>query len=322
MLLLLFNTIAEERDTERERKCTIGFVTVREYLFVDCLLDVHRPRTSMIERIFCNIFLLLLLLGASSVLAYKFESCCSNEKNTGNTTTRLLSCPLNFVIKLRSANFYTGKGCAISACQKRFNKHYLPCNHHRTCSISIECILMDASTCPWLTKVNSYSQHLIVEYDCVLNQPNNNRLVDDDSTKKKKEEEEDENIVLFSAKVNIESPMDEMFNETNLLEEEHEWRDYFLKKYFPEKSTIVIEQKRSLFSDILRTVIILIIFASILIIFMVISLLVYKRFRLNQKRKFYDQENKHQPFPADDAYDNFKATAIDTASDSGTTTDV
>lgn len=319
MLLLLFNTIAPKRAREEEN-AQLDLLQLRIYIYIyisiDCLLDVHRHSIPMIEQgIFCNIFFLLLLCGLS--VAYKFESCCTNEKNIGNTT-RLLSCPLNFVIKLRSANFYTGKGCAISACQKRFNKHYLPCNYHRTCSISIECILMDASTCPWLSKVNSYSQHLIVEYDCVLNQPTESRTM--------KKEEDEENIVLFSAKVNIESPTEENFNETNLIEEEHEWREYFLKKYFPdqtfqENKTIVIEQKRSLLSDILRTVIILIIFASILIIFMVISLLIYKRIRWNQKRKFYEQD-KHQPFPGDDAYDNLKATPIDAASDTGTTTDV
>jgi hypothetical protein len=54
---------------------------------------------------------------------------------------------------------------------------------------------------------------------------------------------------------------------------------------------------------------------------MIISLLIYKRIRLNQKKKLYGQE-KHQPFPGDDAYDNLKATTMDTASDSGTTTDV
>lgn len=261
----------------------------------------------MISNLLSNILLLLLLLHLSS--SYQFESCCSNEN-----TTRLLSCPLNFVIKLRSANFYTGNGCAISTCQKRFNKHYLSCNHHRTCSISIECIHMDLEGCSSLNSQTNYSQYLIVDYDCIVNQP-----VFDEEKKKKK------NIVLFSAKVNIESPP-EIFNETSFLEEEHQWRDYFLKKYFPEQTietekSILLSPSRSLFSDILRTVIILIIFASILIIFMVISLVIYKRIRLNQKRKFYEQE-KHRPFPADDAYDNLKGTNLETASDSGTTTDV
>ena len=282
---------------------------MKEYpliVFLASFLDVHHrsTRSPMIANLFSNILLLLLLHSSSS---YQFESCCSNEN-----TTRLLSCPLNFVIKLRSANFYTGNSCAVSTCQKRFNKHYLPCNDHRTCSISIECILMDLSACPWLNEMNNYSQYLIVEYDCIVNQP--------EIRLKKKE-----NIVLFSAKVNIESPP-EIFNETSFIEEENEWRNYFLKKYFPDQTiqsekSILIEQKRSLFSDILRTIIILIIFASILIIFMVISLVIYKRIRLNQKRKFYEQE-KHQPFPGDDAYDNLKGTNMETASDSGTTTDV
>jgi hypothetical protein len=178
---------------------------------------------------------------------------------------------------------------------------------------------MDSSTCPWLTKVNSYSQHLIVEYDCLLHKPEVPLI---EQTKK----ELYDNIVLFSAKVNIESPPD-LFNDSMIInDEENEWKEYFLKKYFPgkkfdEDKTMIIEQKRSLFSDILRTVIILIVFASILIILMVISLLIYKRIRSNQKKRLYVQE-KHQPFPGDDAYDNLKATAMDTASDSGTTTDV
>jgi cbb3-type cytochrome oxidase subunit 3 len=170
---------------------------------------------------------------------------------------------------------------------------------------------MDASTCPWLTKANSYSQHLTVEYDCIL--LNNTRKT-----------QLNENVVLFTAKVNIESPP-ELFNDSNLLDE-NEWKEYFFKKYFHDKQlneekTIVIEQQRSLFSDILRTIIILLIFAFILIILMLISLLIYKRIHTIKKRKLYDQE-KHQPFPADDAYDNLKTTTIETASDSGTTTDV
>ena len=54
---------------------------------------------------------------------------------------------------------------------------------------------------------------------------------------------------------------------------------------------------------------------------MMMSILIYKRIRSNEKRKLYGQE-KHQPFPADEAYDNLKATIMETASDSGTTTDV
>ena len=192
----------------------------------------------MLHQLIFSFFLL------SSTWAYKFESCCLNEQTNA---TRLLSCPLNFVIKLRSVHFYTGNGCSPSACQKRVNKHYLSCNHHRTCSISIECILMGSSTCPWLSKVNSYSQHLIVEYDCIVHQSDGSLINQTKDTSK-------ENMVLFSAKVNIESPLDNV-NDSILLEEENEWKEYFLKKFFPRKQfnddqTVLIEHKRSLFSDI------------------------------------------------------------------------
>jgi hypothetical protein len=173
---------------------------------------------------------------------------------------------------------------------------------------------MDSSTCPWLTKVNSYSQHLIVDYDCILYTP-------EISLENKTKKEQNDKMVLFSAKINIESPPD-ILNDSTLIEDEHDWKEYFFKKYFHDKQfnddkPIIIEQKRSLFSDILRTVIILLIFAFILIILMLISLFIYKRLQLMKKRK----EN-HQPFPADDAYDNLKTTNMETASDSGTTTDV
>jgi hypothetical protein len=171
---------------------------------------------------------------------------------------------------------------------------------------------MDSSTCPWLTKVNSYSQHVMVDYDCILN-------------KAEIKKEENENIVLFSAKIKVETPPD-LYNDTIITDNEYEWKEYFLKKYFHDKQlndnkTIIIQEQRSLFSDIIRTVIILIIFAIILIVLMLISLCIYKRIKLVKKRKLYQQE-KHQPFPGDDAYDNLKTTAIESASESGTTTDV
>ena len=117
------------------------------------------------------LFFFLIFIHILPTWTYKFETCCSNEKTTNTTSYRLLSCPLNFVIKLRTVIFYTGNGCAPSACQQRLNKHYLPCNNHRTCSISIKCIHMDSSTCSWLTKDITYSQHLIVDYDCILYEP-------------------------------------------------------------------------------------------------------------------------------------------------------
>ncbi|CAF1033332.1 unnamed protein product [Adineta ricciae] len=254
---------------------------------------------------FCIVFSLYV----TSASTYQFESCCLNEQ-TNENATRLLSCPLNFVIKLRSVIFYTGSGCSRSACQKRFNKHYLPCNNHRTCSISIQCILMDSSTCPWLTKVNSYSQHIIVDYDCVLHKPDLSLV---NQTKQ-------ESVVLFSAKVDIESPP-ELFNDTISLEDELAWKEYFYKKYFQGTDKSVLVQQRSIFSDILRTIIILTIFATVLILLMLIAFIIYKRIISLKRMKLYEQE-KQQPFPADDAYDNLKSNGHESASDSGTTTDV
>lgn len=274
----------------------------------------------MIQRliIYFFIFFFILILPAWN---YEFESCCSNEK-TSNNSTRLLSCPLNFVIQLRSAIFYTGNGCARSSCQKRLNKYYLSCNNHRTCSISIECILMDSSTCSWLTNTKSYSQYLSIDYDCILHKSETPSIPIDNQMKK----EEDNNIVLFSAKINIESPLDSSETDSTLTDDENQWKEYFLKKYFHSKKVngerpIVIHQPRSLFNDIIRTIIILIIFTFILIIFMIITLFLYKHITLMKKRKLYGQD-KHRPFPTDDAYDNIKAARIESASETGTTTDV
>ncbi|CAF1011422.1 unnamed protein product [Rotaria sordida] len=274
----------------------------------------------MIKRILFYFFLFLFIHILPS-WNYEFESCCSNEKTTNNTT-RLLSCPLNFVIKLRSAIFYTGNGCSRSECQKRLNKYYLSCNNHRTCSISIRCILMDSSTCPWLEQTKSYSQHLIIDYDCILHKSESSLIILNNQTKK----EQNKDIVLFSAKINIESPLDSIDNDSFIIDNENEWKEYFLKKYFHSKplnedKAIIIHQQRSLFNEILRTIIILIIFTFILILFMIITLFIYKHITLMKKKKFYGQD-KHRPFPSDDAYDNLKATRIESASETGTTTDV
>lgn len=266
-----------EREREREDEIyiyTIAFVT---YTYIQ-------------RSMFYQILLFIGFLFIHSSSSYHFESCCLNDKQN---TTRLLSCPLNFVIKLRSVHFHTGNGCSTSTCQKRLNKHYLQCNNHRTCSISIQCIHMDISTCSWLTNATSYSQYIVVDYDCIVypiaNKPH------------------EENLVLFSAKIDIETPI--TINDTTYLDDEYEWKEYFLKKYLQEKKIFAFEQKNSLFSDIIRTVIILICFALILISLMFCSLWFYKR-KICRKEK-------HQPFPIDEAYDNLKTT-----SDSGSTTDV
>ena len=266
----------------------------------------------MIKRILFYFFILFLIHILPS-WNYQFESCCLNEKTTtNNNTTRLLLCPLNHIIKLRSVVFYTGNGCTRSACQKRLNKYYLPCNNRHTCSISIQCIPMDLSACPWLKQKKGYSQYLIIDYNCI-----NEITFNNNKTNK--------NVVLFSAKVNIESPLDS-YNNSILTDNEQEWKEYFLKKYlhhqqFNGEKTIIIHQQRSLLSDIIRTVIILIVFALILILLILIGRFLYKRITLMKREKSHKQ-SKHQPFPTDEAYDNLKGARMETASDTGTTTDV
>jgi preprotein translocase subunit SecG len=269
---------------------------------------------------------------------YKFETCCADEKTTNTTASlRLLSCPLNFIIKLRTVIFYTGSGCARSACQRRLNKHYLACNNHRTCSISIRCIHMDSSTCSWLAKDTIHSQYLIVDYDCILYEPEPplialNRL---NNNNNKSRGNDNKNIVLFSAKINIESPPDIANDSISAItDDERGWKEFILKQYlngkrpplnFNEKP-IIIHQQRSLFSDVLRTVIILIVFTFILIVLMLIGLFIYKRITNYHKRKFFghhkEQQQKHEPFPGDEAYDNLKTSAAGSTTDSGAATDV
>lgn len=292
------------------------------------------------QSVFHLFFLLSILI--FPILSYKFETCCSNDKTMNSTDNiRLLSCPLNFVIKLRSVNFYMGNGCSPSACQRRLNKHYLACNDHRTCSISIKCIRMDSSICPWLGTDMTHAQYLVVDYDCVLYEPEPplvalNRLANNNNNNNNKQ---NENIVLFSAKINIESPPD-MINDsismknTELTDEERAWKEFILKQYLSGKrpplseleKPFIIQQQRSLFSDILRTVIILIIFTFILILLMIIGLFLYKRLTFFNKRRFFghhqDSKHRHAPFPNDEAYDNLKASAAGSTTDSGTATDV
>ena len=274
---------------------------------------------------------------------YKFESCCADEKASNGTSasTRLLSCPLNFVIKLRTAIFYAGNGCAQSACQRRLNKHYLACNNHRTCSISIKCIRMDSSTCPWLIKDLTHAEHLVVDYDCVLYEPEPplvalNREQNQTSTMKT---DEGKSVVLFSAKINIDSPTDSSNDSLvlppNLSEDERAWKEFILKEYLHGKrplltakddKPIIIQQTRSLFSDILRTVVILIVFTCVLVLLILIGFFLYKRMKLLHKRNLFGHHKEHQsklqPFPADEAYDNLKTSAAGSTTDSGTATDV
>ncbi|CAF4227576.1 unnamed protein product [Rotaria sordida] len=142
---------------------------------------------------------------------------------------------------------------------------------------------MDSSQCSWLTKNHNQSEYFIIDYD-----------------------------------FNIESPPD-LFNDSFLTDNEDEWKEYLFKKYFHDRGkTMIIQERRSLLSDIMRTIVILIIFAFVLIIFMLISLMIYKCLQFIKR----NQTNKHQPFPADDAYDNLKISPTRSIADSGTITDV
>jgi hypothetical protein len=199
---------------------------------------------------------------------------------------------------------------------------------------------MDSTTCSWLTKDITHAQHLIVDYDCILYEPepplialsrlNNNKM---DKTK----EDDDQNIVLFSAKINIESPPDiindSMPRLSDITDDERAWKEFILKQYLNGKrppftnieKPIIIHQQRSLFSDIIRTVIILIVFTFILIVLMLFGLFLYKRITLLNKRKFFGhhkEQKKHEPFPGDEAYDNLKTSGAGSTTDSGTATDV
>lgn len=235
---------------------------------------------------------------------YELKTCCSPTN-----ATRLLSCPLNFHIQLRSVIFHMGDGCSTSRCQKRLNKHYLLCNHHRTCSISIECIHMDNSQCSWLNNERNQSEYLTVDYHCEFYQS----TIDE----KKKENP----IVLFSAHVNIESPA-EIFNDSlnnDDKDQEDQWREYLWKKFHLEQDS----KSTSLFKDVVRTGIILLIFAVTLIVLMLICLFIYKRCQSIRKRRASYSPQKHRPFPTtDDAYDNFKSSPTESITDSGAATDV
>lgn len=317
------------------------FVYSLSLLDVDhCDQKIGYSNTMMLLHFSAIVSLSLLVLPCWT---YKFETCCFDEKtsNASTASIRLLSCPLNFVIKLRTVIFYAGNGCAQSACQRRLNKHYLACNNHRTCSIAIKCIHMDSSSCPQLSKDLTHAQHLVVDYDCILFEPEPplvalNRLQSkvNQSTSNNQQE-----IVLFSAKINIESPGDtpnDSFTASpNLSEDERAWKDFILKQYLHGKrpilanagdAPIIIQQPRSLISDILRTIIILVVFTFVLLVLILIGLFLYKRLKLMNKRSMFghrkEHQQKHEPFPADEAYDNLKTSAAGSTTDSGTATDV
>lgn len=122
----------------------------------------------------------------------------------------------------------------------------------------------------WNSTVNQ-SEYLSVEYDCHLHPV--------------------EKIVLFSAQVKIESPP----------EEEEQWKDYLWRKFLLEREEI--HSSRPLFTDVFRTVLILFVFAGLLLVPMLVTVLVYKHVKSSRQMP----TNKHRPFPADDdAYDNLK----------------
>lgn len=293
------------------------------------------------NRILFYLFFLLILHILPS-WTYKFETCCSNDKTPNSTAnSRVLSCSLNFVIKLRSVIFYTGNGCAPSACQRRQNKYHLDCNNHRTCSISIQCIRMDASACAPLATNLNHAQHLVVDYDCVPYEPaptanSFNQFNNDHSDLTK--QDDNQNVVIFSAKINIDSPPD-LINDTlppvpDILDDDRTWKEFIIKQYLDGKQPlfnhmekpIIIQQERSLFSEIVRTVIILIVFTLVIIVFMIIGYFLQKRVKFLRKQHIFghhkEQKRKHQPFPNDEAYDNLKANSATSTTDTGAATDV
>jgi hypothetical protein len=163
-----------------------------------------------------------------------------------------------------------------------------------------------------------------------------NRLNNNNNKMIKPKEDDDQNIVLFSAKINIESPPD-VINDSvpDLTDDDRAWKEFILRQYLHGKrpplssleKPIIIQQQRSLLSDILRTVIILIVFTVILIVLMLIGLFLYKHVTLFNRRRFFghqkdQQQQKHAPFPGDEAYDNLKTSAAGSTTDSGAATDV
>ena len=122
------------------------------------------------------------------------------------------------------------------------------------------------------------SEYLTVEYDCQLHPVSK--------------------MVLFSARVNIESPPEEEEEE----EEQQQWKNYLWKTYLHQREI----PSRPLFSDVFRTLFILLLFAGLLIVPMLVSLLVYRCVKSRERT------NKRRPFPADDdAYDNLKNSPAD-----------
>lgn len=157
-----------------------------------------------------------------------------------------------------------------------------------------------------------------------------------------KKTDDKQDIVLFSAKINIDSPNDllndSLSSTSTVNDDERAWKDFILKQYLHGKRPNLSlnyekafpiqpqQQQRSLVSDIVRTVIILVVFTCVLIVLILVGFILYKRFKLLKKKNVFghhrEQQQKHEPFPGDEAYDNLKANAAGSSTDNGAATDV
>ncbi|CAF1279108.1 unnamed protein product [Didymodactylos carnosus] len=284
-------------------------------------------------------FAIFLFFLFQQIFCLTYESCCSSDdiyftNKTISTTT--LSCSKNYILKLRSVNYYYGNGCSRSNCKRRSTKYYLMCNNLKTCKISIKCVYMDNYLCPELKLLpNTRAEHIIVDYDCISTELESpliafNRFI------------KEQNLTTNYYKP-IRSPFLDELNNTSTtttiptinnqqidIYNEKVWNDYILKNYLTkQRSTILIDkqqqqqqQHRSLVTDVLLIVIILIVFAFVLIICMLIGLLLYKKILLlNNKKKCLLLKHQYQSFsPGENMYDNLNGTMkVDM---NGTTTDV
>jgi hypothetical protein len=183
---------------------------------------------------------------------------------------------------------------------------------------------MDLFSCPWLSTNHNQSEYLTIDYDCLVHHHHHTDTQDINRNQTKF----DNNLVHFSAQIRIESPPDDFINDTLTIDPEDQWRDHLLKTYIRDQQmkSIVIQDSRISFNDILRTIAILIVFAFVMILLMLVVLAIYRRVTWMRKNKAtlssIDDRQQQQPFPADIAYDNLKGNSRQSITDSGTTTDV
>jgi len=267
------------------------------------------------------LFLLYLFSQHQSSHSLQYESCC--DDNFNNKTK--ISCPMNFVLKLRSVYFYSGNGCSKNVlCKRRMSKQYLLCNNLRHCTISIKCVQMNNDQC-----LNKRSEHVIVDYDCLLYEPEPplialNRVL----TIKER------NLTTFLkparalVSLSASATMGHLLNTTTTIDEydnEKTWNDYIKKNYLkakPKNSVVLIDDQlphnqRTLLSDVIWIVVILIAFAFVLIVFMLVGVLLYKKILLlNKNNRRHHYYNDSTSFPANEnTYDNLKANQNGCATD-------